>query len=286
MSRWCAGIACVLACSLPEAGLAPGDAAPRPAADAALDTGGAFDAPGTDAAADAPLGEAGPVVTAGDALSFAGGSYVDMGVVPIPPNFTLEAWIDPNTEAGETCVVAEDKRNQGAGQFRLGLASSKLFFLMSDATGATHGLYAGGYALVSAQPIPTGVWTHVAVTKSGADFALVVNGVTDSTFTADAAFAHGGPPVAFRVGARVDTNGTSADGAFNGVVDEVRFWNVTRSAGAIAQTMSATVPPATPGLYAYWRFDEGTGTIAADEESDAHPGTLVSSPEWVASTAF
>ncbi len=279
---------CMSACGLlPEDGLAPsGDASPPPdssvdasVADASQDDAASVDAPITPDVIDAPI------VSAGDALQFSGSSFVDMGNAPIPTDFTLEAWIKPTSSNGETYVVAKDERNQGPGQFRFGLTGGKLFLIMSDATGSTHALFNAGYSLQAPQSIAMNVWTHVAVIKSGASFALTVNGATAATFTADAPFSYGGPPTAFRVAARVDTNGSSPNGGFIGTIDEVRLWNIARTAQQIASTMSTTVSPATPGLASYWRFDEGTGNTAFDQEK-AYAGTLVQSPTWVVSTAF
>jgi hypothetical protein len=227
-----------------------------------------------------------PVITAGSALQFIGGSYVDMGNIPIPADFTLEAWVRPGSANNETYVVAEDERNQGNGQFRFGLANGgKLFFLMSDAAGSSHGLYNNGYQLQTAAAIAIGVWTHVAVVKSGASFLLAVNGASAATVTADASFVHGGPAVNFRVAARVDTNGIAPNGGFDGIIDEVRLWNIARALPQIAQTMSMEVAPSSAGLFTYWRFDEGSGLNAGDQKT-GYPGTLVSNPTWVKSTAF
>ncbi|HSQ62697.1 MAG TPA: LamG domain-containing protein [Polyangiaceae bacterium] len=289
MKRWIAASICLFACSLPEDGLAPiGDASSPPdSSTEEVSVGG--DASNEDAAmADAPTFPDvidAPIVSAGDALQFGGGSFVDMGNAPIPTDFTLEAWIKPASSTGETYVVAKDMRNQGAGQFRFGLTSGKLFFVMSDSSGSTHGLYNNGYSLMTSQSIAMNVWTHVAVVKSGATFTLTTNGAVAATFTASASFGYGGPTVAFRVAARVDTNGSSPNGVFDGVIDEVRLWNLARSASQVASTMSTTVPPASAGLASYWRFDEGSGNTAFDQEN-AYTGTLVSSPTWVVSTAF
>jgi hypothetical protein len=75
------------------------------------------------------------------------------------------------------------------------------------------------------------------------------------------------------------------NGVFDGIIDEVRLWNAPRQASEIALTMSTTVPPSTTSLFACWRFDEGTGLAAADQET-GYPGTLVGNPMWVTSTAF
>jgi hypothetical protein len=49
--------------------------------------------------------------------------------------------------------------------------------------------------------------------------------------------------------------------------------------------MSTEIPASSAGLFAYWRFDEGTGQSAGDDKT-GYPGTLVSNPTWVKSTAF
>jgi hypothetical protein len=278
----------IVACGLPEEGLLVG--APDSSADVAVDvtTPDVVDEetslPDVPILPDAPPLDA-PITGAGWALQFKG-NYVDMGNMPIPGDFTLEAWIHPASAGGETYIVAEDERNQSQGEFRFGLADGgKLFFMMSDSGGASHGLYNNGYSLETASAIPLNVWTHVAVAKNGAAFAIAVNGVPAATFVASAAFVHGGSSVNFRVASRVDTNGTASNGTFDGIIDEVRLWSTPRTAAEILQTMYTEIPASNPGLFAYWRFDEGTGLAAGDEKT-GYPGTLVSNPTWVKSTAF
>ncbi len=220
------------------------------------------------------------------ALDFGAGAYVSIGAFPIPSDFTIEAWIKPASTSNETYIVAEDRDTQGMGQFRFGITSGALFFMMTDAQGSSHGLYSGGYSLMTTPTIATGSWTHVAVSKSGTAFELVVNGSSAATFASTApTITYGGPPVAFRIAARVASDGTSANGTFDGTIDEVRVWNGALSATNIAATMSTEIPPATAGLVGYWRFDDGVGSTTADQEV-AHPGTLVGGPTWVVSTAF
>ena len=260
------------------------DTATSPPADVATDQGAGGDTgPSAEASTD---GGPGTSNDAGGALQFSGGAYVAIGQLPIPADFTLEAWVRPSSTSGETCILAEDRNGQGAGQFRLGIASGQLFFLMSDATGNTGGLYGTGYALESPSTLPLATWTHVAVAKGGTAFTLFVNGAQVAQFnTAGAPLVYGGPAVAFRIAARVASNGTSADEAYDGTIDEVRFWNLARSGAEIGANMSLTVLPTDPGLLAYWRFDDGAGLTASDKENH-YPGTLVDGPVWVVSTAF
>ncbi len=71
-------------------------------------------------------------------------------------------------------------------------------------------------------------------------------------------------------------------------MDEVRIWNFARSASQIATFKDFQVDPATPGLEAYWRMDEGSGDTTFDLTGNGHdmrPGNAVGAdtgdPFWV-----
>lgn len=293
--------ASVVACGLDMVGQAtssttPAGADASPGGGAAGD-GGSTPGDGSPPVVDLDGGDAGPDASAPDAapdagprhaLAFTGGSYVAVDAFGIPADFTLEAWVRPASYSGETLVIAKDRRNQGAAQCRLGFdATGHLFFLMSDSAGDDHGLYSGGYVLVSPAALPLATWSHVAVTKNGPAFALYVDGAQVKTFAAGSAFTYGGPVVEFRIAARVDTNGTS-DSALDGAIDEVRVWSVARTQAQIAAARSTVIAPSDPSfssLTGYWRFDDGSGTSAADVKI-AHPGTLTGGPTWITSTPF
>jgi hypothetical protein len=226
----------------------------------------------------------------GDALAFDGGNYVGAGNVPIPTDFTIEAWIYPTATTGETYIVAEDEDGNSAQQFRFGLVmGGQLFFLMSDGSGSTHGLYGSNYSLLSSGPVPTNSWTHVAVTKDGADFALLIGGTEASYFTAEAAFSSDAN-VGLRVAGRVGSDGHSLEGGFQGTIDEVRFWSTPQSNASIMANMAHEIPTSYAGfseLLIYYRFDDASGSMAVDTSAH-YTGTLVGTPlpAWVVSGAF
>ena len=81
---------------------------------------------------------------------------------------------------------------------------------------------------------------------------------------------------------------------FNGQIDEFRIWSVARTAAQITSTMGTTLAGNEANLVGYWKFDETSGTTAADSVTSAghtaHAGTLMANstanlPTCVVSTA-
>lgn len=74
--------------------------------------------------------------------------------------------------------------------------------------------------------------------------------------------------------------------SFHGYVDELRIWNVARSASQIQRTYRRVVASDAPGLVGYYRFEEGTGTqLGSNTTTTAPMGTLIAGTpgngEWV-----
>lgn len=70
-----------------------------------------------------------------------------------------------------------------------------------------------------------------------------------------------------------------------GAIDEVRVWTVARTEAEIAANYTVSLTGAESGLAAYYRLDEGSGTVAYDV-SGALPITLYGSPVWITSGAL
>ena len=132
-------------------------------------------------------------------------------------------------------------------------------------------------------------WAHFAMTWDGTAVRAFVNGVEKATKTSTVAqktLMTGRTPV---------TIGGYDPAYFNGYIDEFRIWNVARSAADITSTMNKALAGNEAGLVGYWKFDETSGTTAADSTSTAgghtpHPGVLMANnatnlPVFVVSTA-
>ena len=59
------------------------------------------------------------------------------------------------------------------------------------------------------------------------------------------------------------------DGGWDGVMDEVRIWSVARTAAEIKADMNVIMKPTTPGLLAYYQFNETDLTNVKDSTGNA-----------------
>ncbi|HVU51260.1 MAG TPA: LamG domain-containing protein, partial [Polyangia bacterium] len=84
-------------------------------------------------------------------------------------------------------------------------------------------------------------------------------------------------------------SGQTTDDGFTGKMDELRIWNVARSAQQIADNYRLILTGAEPGLVAYYHFDEGAGSAPKDSSSAHHDAAFNTDggrpvPTWVDST--
>lgn len=216
--------------------------------------------------------------SAGTALNFtAQGQMVSFP--PIGPAggnaLTLEAWIKPS-------LITQIPLAQILGQ---GNPNARDWMIAVENFGATlaFGLNAGGgYEELTAPlmggELSGGSWHHVAATYDGTIKKLYLDGVLRATAPKTGAVVFS--TIAGAIGAAID-----GSNAYQGLVDEVRVWNVARTAPQIAQVMTQMLAGSETGLAAYWRFDDGSGSVAGDASLANSPGLLVNGPAWVASTA-
>lgn len=74
------------------------------------------------------------------------------------------------------------------------------------------------------------------------------------------------------------------DWAWVGQIDEVRVWNVARTAEQISANKDTEIETAT-GLVARWSFNEGAGTSVYDSTGNGNNGTI-SGAEWISGRSF
>jgi len=113
-------------------------------------------------------------------------------------------------------------------------------------------------------------WTHVAISRDDQDIvSFYVNGQLIHNEAATPAV--GGNTGFFWIG--MDE--------FDGLIDEVRVWDVDRTLQQIQEDMFPTITGTEANLVGYWPLDEGSGTTTSDFTSNGNDGTLIGGPTWV-----
>ncbi len=116
------------------------------------------------------------------------------------------------------------------------------------------------------------VWQFLAGTYDGSTITIYVNG----TEVASQPFSGAVSSYNYLVIGLWSTS-------FNGLIDDVRLWNVARSASEVQADMNSSPTGDVPGLVGNWLFDEGSGQTVADSTSHHNNGVLgaAGDPAWV-----
>ena len=128
--------------------------------------------------------------------------------------------------------------------------------------------------------IPTKVWTHIALTYSRTtrEVNLYMDGVRKGGTKTNVAQTtiNWTPSAPFLIGKAWD------DGRWlEGEASEYRVWNRVLTIEEINEKNHFyQVDPASPGLIAYWKFDEGTGIVVKDHTGNGHDVIANSMITW------
>ena len=157
------------------------------------------------------------------------------GIVAGLTDFTVAAWINP------------DVNGNWARLFDFGTGTDNYMFLAPTNGSVLRFAIrtpSVGEQQLSASPLPTGVWSHVAVTLSGNTATLYVNGVSVATNTA----------VTLRPSSLGNTTNNwigraqFADPYLNGKVDDFRIYGRALSASDLGRLSGLSAPPAVSAL--------------------------------------
>ncbi|MEW6061494.1 MAG: LamG-like jellyroll fold domain-containing protein [Bacteroidota bacterium] len=212
-----------------------------------------------------------------NALSFDGSN--DVVSVPSSSSINLsqgtwEAWVKVNSLSHHNRIIFKEGADNN-GKY-------ELYILDNSFSGSIRAdVVAGGtrYNAISSVNATAGTWTHIAATFDSTDIKIYVNGVLRGTTTIDGApaaiDANTGP---LGIGGGVNPT----DSRFEGAIDEVRIWNIVRTASEISADMNNTnLSSSTTGLQAYYQFNHGTAggtntglTTLYDATSNSNNGTL------------
>jgi hypothetical protein len=215
---------------------------------------------------------------AGYALVFDGSTFATVARM-VDTNFTVEAWIK-TTEPSLTGtmffegngVIYADFPGTGDDDFGTAILNNHFSF----------GVGNPDTTIESVTEVTTGQWFHVAATRNATTGAIQV--FVLGNLEADLTLMNRRPLTAQST---LTLGGNTIDSRyFKGTVDEVRIWNVVRSAVEIKATMNQLLTGNETGLVAYWRFDEPGARRLLDSSSAAQfSASLSGGAAWVPSDA-
>ncbi|UCE17295.1 MAG: PKD domain-containing protein [Gemmatimonadota bacterium] len=216
------------------------------------------------------------------ALQFDGqNSYVVCSAAPslnLTETFTLETWINP-TGWGEFPTLGYgrivDKR-----QFTL-------FLVESNPSCNNHSLAlqlyhengTSGFSTTPEGSIELDTWQHVAVTYDGttSSVRMFIDGIEQEV-------SHVSPASGtIRDNSDNDMyvgNDFTGSYTFEGIIDEVRIWNIVRPEEDISGGINSYLEGDEAGLAAYWTMNEGNGAVITDNSGNSNDGSLVAAA-WI-----
>ena len=141
---------------------------------------------------------------------------------------------------------------------------------------------------LSTNSIQSNTWHHVALTLNGGNsvtnnaFKGYLDGTQFGSGQGSKLWNHGGD---VSIGRNKDTKFHSGDynsaRYFAGMIDEVRLWNVERTASQIAAKKDTILAGNESGLTAYYNFQENTGTTANDTQTQSNnDGSINNGASW------
>jgi hypothetical protein len=219
----------------------------------------------------------------GYAVRFEGSAWIvvhDEPILEIRETGTLEAWFFAESDQWRADLIRQsdglNPSSNRAYETAYDGSVNVSFFIGPQGTSATVSLRSA--------PVLAEQWHHFATTiDTNAGVArLFIDGQLDSETTV---LTDGTPiphlPVRNStypvfIGGRPTLAGIGA-----GVIDEVRLWNIARSPDEIAAGYRQPMDPASPGLIAYYRLDEGTGITADNAAGPSANGGLRNSATWI-----
>lgn len=185
---------------------------------------------------------------------------------------TIEAWIQPygwgkNATLGFGRIL--DKQKIAVYLIK----ESTTFNNHSLAIQLTHSDNSVSFSMTPENSIHLNEWQHIAITYNSNinEIKMYLNGIEQvlnytkapSGMIADHSSAD------LYIG-NIFNNGFT----FDGVIDEVRIWNMVRSREEIQAHKNHYLTGNEPGLVGYWQMNEGCGEIISDKSGNSNSGTI------------
>jgi|GEM_PF-6530559 len=184
--------------------------------------------------------------------------------------FTFEGWINVAAATNDAQQFMEGHTATWEIHVELEVGTNRMFFYISDDSGNGN--------VVTTNPISLSKWHHIACTYNGSTQRIYLDGVLEDSLSWSNTFT-------ITTGITLGKDFEANIQYLNGMLDEVRIWNLARNQAAIQADMYREIGSNEPGLVGYWRLNEGSGYTAFDQTSNHNDGSLYGGVTWIASTA-
>ena len=238
----------------------------------------------------------------GNALNFDGvDDYVncgDIGALAGISQLTIETWVKVDILNNYSTFISKSLSDED--RIHIQLSTDGLGGTDDFALSVSNG--SNGFAYTDANVVQVGTLQHIAMVFDGTQVGdanrlkFYVNGIQQTLVF----YSPGSVPATTPNNATSLLVGAETDGflALDGLMDEVRIWNVARTEAEIQNNMYNSIDPITSGLVAYYPFNQGTAggnnsgvTTLDDVTLNNNDGTLNnfalsgSTSNWVSSSA-
>ncbi|MDL2222582.1 hypothetical protein LJB98_00605 [Bacteroidales bacterium OttesenSCG-928-M11] len=193
-------------------------------------------------------------------------NYITIPHFSTPTTLTVEAWIKvPNINGTKTIVSWKNVAGGANGD-------AWLFRLSNNQLQLGEWIGTSWKSFESSVNIVANEWTHVAITRNGTNATLYINGLL-----AGSSSSMRNTPQCTTDKLTFGAITTTASESFVGQIDDLRIWDVARSASEIATNYTSRLNGNEPGLVGYWQLD---GDVT-DKTTNSRNGTVTGSAIYV-----
>lgn len=171
---------------------------------------------------------------------------------------TIELWINPSSTNNGMIVTEYD----------LGGAWSLDNHDVIEYYGGTIYVELPGMSETNIGSVPVNQWSHVVLRYDGTTLKGFINGVLSGGSTGSWALPTSGSD-AFKIG-HTFANGFGSNGTMEGIIKDLRIWNLARTDSAIIADMNNLPAGVYPELIYHYPLNEGTGAVANDISGNAN----------------
>lgn len=183
-------------------------------------------------------------------------------------NFTIEAWVKPESQpSGDAYYIVGkwDFDNSGR-SYSLSYTGSQISCSVSHAG-------TNNPAVNFNQSLTNDTWYHIAgvYNSSNGNCEVFVNGSSIGSGTTDSGGAYNSS-AAFTVGGLL---GNSAGFFFDGLIDDVRVWNIARTPTQINDDRATELNGNETGLTAYWKLNNSLSDLTSNGNTLTNNGSAL-----------